>query len=66
MHQLFASFSLPWWFWVGLGVFLTLLVVSPKVRTESDAFLARLLGMKPKQRQIRRSRRIQEDEDDEE
>lgn len=62
MHALMNSFSLPAWFWFGLGGFLVLFIVKPAVRKESDAFLARLLGMKPK----RTSRRDSEDEDDDE
>ena len=57
MHQLINSFSIPWYIWLGLGVFLTLLITKPAVRHESDAFLARLLGMRARKNQ---------DEDDEE
>ena len=50
MGQLIHSFSLPWWFWLGFGVFLTLFVVKPAFRNEIDAVFARMLGMRPKQR----------------
>jgi hypothetical protein len=60
MHQLLESWSVPWYIWLGLGAFITLLLTSAGFRRESDSFLARLLGMKP-----RKQPRIQPDEDEE-
>jgi hypothetical protein len=61
VHSIINTFTIPWYIWVGIGVFLTLMIVSPNFRHESDAFLARLLGMRPKQQ---RNRQV-EDEDEE-
>ncbi len=50
MRALLASFSLPPWMWIGLGMFLCGVLFIPKFRAEIDAFLAHLMGMKPKKR----------------
>lgn len=62
MHALMASWSIPWYIWMGLGAFLTLFFVKPAFRANIDALLARMLGMKP--RPARRARIHREDEDD--
>lgn len=50
MHDLMSSFSFPWYVWLGLGMFLCGILFIKGFRDESDAFLANLLGLKPKRR----------------
>lgn len=50
MTVLIHGFSLPWYFYVGLGGFITLFIVNPKFRSEIDVFLAHVLGLQPKKK----------------
>ena len=58
MGDLIANFSLPWYFYFGFGVIITLLLVHRGFRNEVDALLARMLGMKP-----RRQPKLEDDEE---
>jgi hypothetical protein len=58
MHDLMKSFSIPWYIYVGLGAFLTLLLTKSGFRSEIDSLLAHMLGMRP-----RKQPKQEEDED---
>ncbi len=53
MREIMSHWSLPWYFYLGFGVFLTLLVVKPAFRDGFYAFVARMLNMKPRKNQTR-------------
>lgn len=48
MHQLMSQWSLPWYIYVGVGIFLALFLFKPAFQKECDKMLARMLSMKPK------------------
>jgi hypothetical protein len=50
MRNLLASFSLPWGFWVCVGIFLGGILFNNKFRKEVDIFLANMMGLKEKKR----------------
>ena len=65
------SFDLPWYLWLGFGVFLGLLIGNKKFRDEFDKILGKVTGGKPKKpkelpREDKRTRYRREPEIEEE
>jgi len=53
--------NIPWTFWVGLGIFIGLLIGNRKFRDECDAFVARLMGNRNRKKKGSTSR-VESDE----